>query len=263
MSLFALYRESLSDAARRRITPVIGVICLVSIFMIDGCTACASGEVFVNGEPRSIAEVAGGAGMASMLVLGLWVLVLAGLLAADHLRQTLEDGSAALCLARPVSRTSFVWARLLGVLTLAGLAGALLLGTTAVLLARRSGLPLAPALLSALACAGGALVVAALSMAASLYLPRLGTALLTLASVGAVAMANVVGAFREPGGGWLSVLDRVGPPLAIAIAKPLAAWIPGIEIASDASMLTLRLAVWCALAVGVLQWSFGRVELGR
>jgi hypothetical protein len=149
------------------------------------------------------------------------------------------------------------------VLTLAGLAGALLLGTTAVLLALRSGLPLAPALLAALACAGGTLVVAALSMTASLYLPRLPTALLTLASVGAVAMANAVGAFRETGGGWLALLDRLGPPLAIAIAKPLAAWIPGFEIASDAPMLMLRLAVWCALAVGLLQWSFARMELGR
>ena len=217
----ALYRESMGDAMRRRITPLIVAVCVFSIMMLDGCTACATGEVMIDGEATTIAELAGSAGVATMVVLGLWILVLAGVLAGDHLRQTLDDGTANLCLARPVSRGTFVMSRLGGVLSLTWLAGAALFGTTATLLAVRGGLPAGPAVYSALACASGTIIVGALSMAASLVLPRLGAILLTLVSIGAIAMANGVEALRKSGEGLLGMIDRVGPPLATAMAKAI------------------------------------------
>ncbi len=263
MSVFtALYRESLVDAMRRRITPVIIAVCLLSAMMVDSCTACATGQLIIDGEPRAFAEIAGGAGIATMVMLGLWILVLAGVLAADHLRQTLEDGSANLCLARPVSRLSFAWARLAGVLTLTWLAGAVLLGTTAALLAIRGGLPLAPAVWAALACGAGSLIVAALSMAASLLLPRLGAVLLVLMFVGVIAMANGVEGIRESGEGWLGLIDRLGPPLATAIARALSPWVP-VELPGDPLLLGLRLVLWCGIALGALHVTFSRTELGR
>ena len=263
MSNFAaLYRESMSDAMRRRITPVIIAVCLLSALMLDSCTACATGQVIIDGEARGMAEIAGSAGTATLVVLGLWILVLAGVLAADHLAQTLEDGSANLCLARPVSRLSYAWARLAGVLTLTWLAGAVLLGTSAALLSSRGGLPLAPAAWAALACGAGSLIVAALSMTASLLLPRLGAILLTLMFVGAVAMANGVEGIRQSGEGWLALIDRLGPPLGTSIAWPLSTWVP-VDLPGDPLLLSLRMALWCVIALGALQITFNRTELGR
>jgi hypothetical protein len=259
----ALYRESMGDDVRRRITPVIIAVCIFSIMMLDGCTSCATGEVMVDGKPTAIAELAGGVGIATMVVLGLWIMVLAGVLAADHLRQTLEDGSANLCLARPVSRGTFALSRLAGVLSLTWLAGAALFGTTAGLLAVRGGLPVAPAAWAALACASGTIIVGALAMAASLLLPRLGAILLTLMSIGAIAMANGVEAIRKSGDGLLGMIDRVGPPVATAMANALSSWVPGVEIPGDPLLLGLRLALWCGISLAALQWAFSRMELGR
>jgi hypothetical protein len=110
-------------------------------------------------------------------------IALAGVLASDHLRATLDDGSAALSLARPVPREAFAVARLMGV---TAVAGAVVLGIAGFLLATRSALPLTPALCAAGACALGALTVGALAMAASLVLPRAVTVLLVLGSVALV-----------------------------------------------------------------------------
>ena len=264
MSSFApLYRESLGDAMRRRITPVIVAMCLFSAMMLDGCTACATGEVMVNGEPTTITELAGGAGLVTMVVLGLWILVLAALLASDHLSQTLEDGSANLCLARPVSRSTYVLARLAGSLTLAGAAGFVLLGFTVTLLTLRAGLSPIPAFWTLVACGAGCITVGALSMAASLVLPRLGTAIVALAGIGAVAMANALEGFRQTGAGWLGLLDQLGPPLASSMALTLAPWVPGANIPGDPVMLTLRALAWCAISISILEWTFKRTELGR
>jgi hypothetical protein len=259
----ALYHESMSDALRRRITPVIVAISLFSLMMIDGCTSCATGEIMIDGQPTAIAEVAGGAGIATMVVLGLWIMVLAGVLASDHLRQTLDDGTANLCLARPVSRNTFVLSRLGGVLSLTWLAGIVLFGASAGLLAARGGLEIAPALWAGLACLAGTIIVGALSMLASLLLPRLGAVLLTLMSIGAIAMANGVQGVSRTGDGLLGIIDRVGPPLATSMARALASWVPGVEFPGDPLLLALRLALWCTLSLVALQWTFSRTELGR
>ncbi len=257
----ALYRESMSDAMRRRITPVIVAVCLFSIMMLDGCTSCATGEFIIDGQPTTLADVAGGAGVATMVVLGLWILLLAGVLAADHLRQTLDDGSANLCLARPVSRWTFAMSRLAGVLSLTWLAGAALFGTTAALLALRGGLPIEPALWAALACASGTIIVGALAMTASLVLPRLGAILLTMMSIGAVAMANGVEGVRGSGEGLLGMIDRVGPPFATAIARALSSWVPSVEFPGEPLLLVLRLVLWCGISLAALQWTFSRTDL--
>ena len=142
----ALLAEAVRDAIRRRIVIGIVVACLFSLMLLDSCTSCATGEVVVNGEARPLASLAGGLGVATLVVLGLWIVSLAGILAADHLRQALDDGSARMSLARPVGRGTFVMARLGGVLCIAYATGLLLLGAAAFLLATRSGLSVAPAL---------------------------------------------------------------------------------------------------------------------
>jgi ABC-type transport system involved in multi-copper enzyme maturation permease subunit len=254
-----LAREALADALRRRIAAAVVVAALVSVAMLESCTSCTP-SITANGEARELSELAGPAGLGTFVVLGLWVIALAGVLAADHLRSTLEDGSALLSLARPISRESFALARLAGVLGLAYGAGLVVLGAAAGLLAARSGLPLLPALFAGAACALGCVSVAALAMAASLALPRAATLLLVLGGVWLIAFANGVGAFAEITG-WLGALDRVGPPLASSMALALAPWLEGVAIAGDPVRVFARLAAWAIGALLVLAYAFRRVEL--
>jgi ABC-type transport system involved in multi-copper enzyme maturation permease subunit len=260
MSAFgSLAREALADALRRRIAAAVAVAALASVAMLDSCTSCAP-SVTVNGEMRELSELAGAAGLGTFVMLGLWVIALAGVLASDHLRTTLEDGSAVLSLARPVSRDSFALARLAGVLGLTLGAGLIVLGAATALLSARSGLAVPPAVWAGAACALGCIVMAALAMAASLVLPRAATLLLVLGGVWLIALANGLGAFT-PLGGWLGWIDRVGPPLGSSMALALSPWLEGGQIAGDAAQVGGRLAAWAIGAVLVLVGGFRRVEL--
>jgi hypothetical protein len=214
----------------------------------------------VNGELRELSELAGPAGLGSFVLLGLWGIALAGVLASDHLRSTLDDGSALLALARPISRAAFALARLAGVLGLSSCAGVLVLGSAIALLAVRSGLAVAPALLASAGCARGCVAVAALAMTASLALPRAATLLLVLGGVWLVAFANALGSFTQLGG-WLGALDRVGPPLASSMALALAPWLDGVTITGDPVRVIARLVAWAIAAVLALIYAFRRVEL--
>jgi hypothetical protein len=140
--------EAVLDAVRRRIVAAIAVVSLLSLMLVDTCTTCGGGEVIVNGEVREMANIAGWTGTVTFAVLGLWSIVLAGVLASEHLAQTLADGSATLALARPVGRGTFAFARLAGSLAIALVTGAVLLGGTTLFLHARSGLPTGPALVA-------------------------------------------------------------------------------------------------------------------
>ena len=208
--LLALTIEAMLDAVRRRLALAVGVVCLLSIMMLDNCTGALPTTMMMNGEEVDIGDtVAGTTGVITFVVLSLWMVVLAGVLAADQLRETLEDGSATLALARPVSRLTFALARLGGVLAVAWGATALLLGSATFLLATRHEVPAPPGILGTLACALGGFVVAAWSMTASLYLPRTATTLMVFAAVGLIAISNLVGLGTEAGG-YLGLLDRFG-----------------------------------------------------
>lgn len=265
MNLFVLLAgEAVRDAARRRIVAVLAVVSLLSLLVVDSCTSCSSAEFVVNGELREFAGLTGYAGALTFVLLGLWCVVLAGVLAADHLAETLADGSATLCLARPVSRRTFAVARLAGALAVAWGTGALLLGGTGWLVIRRSAeLPVSPALLAAAAVAAGGLAVGGLSMAASLVLPRLATILLVVAGTAIVALANAIGLVREEATGGLALVDRLGPPLLTSLVHALAPWSPALELAGEPWTLAGRLGLWAAVGVGALWFAFERVELGR
>jgi ABC-type transport system involved in multi-copper enzyme maturation permease subunit len=260
MRAFALLAvEALRDAVRRRIAGAILVVCVLSVLMIDSCTGC-SPRIDVNGEVRELSELAGAAGIVTFVMLSLWIATLAGVLASDHLRETLEDGSAALALARPVGRGAFALARLAGALVLALGAGAVLLGSAGFLLATRQEVPPGPALGASVACALAAVAVGSFAMAASLVLPRLPTVLGVFVGVGLVALANAVGLVSRDGGGFLAALDRYGPPLASGVAAQLASWSPA-ELPLDDRMLLARLLAWALAGLALLVWGARRVEI--
>lgn len=198
--------------------------------------------------------------------LGLWICALAGFLASDHLQQTLEDGSANLCLARPVGRASFAFSRLFGALAVALGAGLVLLGASAFLLGARSGLPIAPALHAGFQVCLGAVVIGAFAMTLSLWLPRLATILLVTGGIATLTTANLLALVpreEETPLGFLSLLDQLGPPLAKAVIAALDPWVPFASAGLDPNVMTLRLIVWAALGCVALAFAFRRVELGR
>lgn len=256
-----LSAEAVSDGVRRRIVPVIAVVSLLSLTVIDSCTSCAS-QIVIKGQEAQIPEVAGWSGMLILVVLGLWTVVLAGVLASDHLVETLENGAARGVLARPVGRGAFALSRLLGALVITFITGALLLGTAAFLLHTRQGLDLAPVLWAGLACAASASIVGSLAMAVSVALPRIATTLLVLLLVGGVSAVNAFGLAGQTLEGVAGWIDRAGPPLSSAMVVALAPWIEPTQIVGEPIELGLRLALWTVGGVSLLVVVFRRTDIG-
>ncbi|MDJ0786629.1 MAG: hypothetical protein QNK05_07450 [Myxococcota bacterium] len=253
--------EAVRDAARRRIVAVVIVLSFLSLLGIDGCTSCA-GQVTVNGQTQEMGELAGITGTLTFGILGFWCILLAGVLAAEHLAQTLIDGSANLTLARPVGRSAFALARLAGALSIALIMTAVLLGATAGLLFVRGSLSLGPPAVAAGVVVLGSVTIGALSMAASLYLPRVACMLLSVFALASTGLANLVGLFGETKG-VLGGIDAAGPPILGALALALDPWIPQVEVPGDPVMAWIRLGVWAVGSVALLALAFRRLELGR
>ena len=252
--------EAVADAVRRRIVPVIVVLAVVSLFFIDSCSSC-SPAVTQNGQQVELSQIAGFAGVISVVSLGLWTLVLAGALASDHLAEPLSDGSASLVLSRPVSRGSFALTRLAGTLGLALLTGAVLLGTSGLLFSARQGLAIAPVAGVFLACALGTVTVAALAMMASLWLPRTLTALLVFGTVWGVGILETAVRLGAEIGGLAGAVARYGPPLAGSMIAALSGWVEQPLPEGGALLLGVRALVWAAASVAALIFAFRRIEI--
>jgi len=251
-SFRALTSEAVNDAVRRRIVAAIAVVSLLSLLVVDGCTQCGTPTIMQNGVPVELPEVAGWTGVVIFSVLGLWAMVLAGILASDHLSEPLADGSAVLVLARPVSRSTFALARLVGALVIAFATGAVLLGGSTALLHARNGVAIGAALWGGLACATGATAVASLAMTASLFLPRIATLFCVLAAVGAIAVVNALSLFGTELSGVSLLLDRFGPPLGTSMVSAVAGWIAPAEVPADPVAIAIRAVAWAVAGVSLL-----------
>lgn len=255
-----LAREGLRDAARRRVVPAVVGLCLLTLAMVNSCTRC-SPVVESNGGQLETLAVFGWAGVVTVGILALWCVILAGLVAADHLSSTLEDGSALLVLSRPLSRRTFASARLAGSLIISVAAAFFLLGGAGLLLSIRGGLPLLPAFLAIGATVVNCVAVAALAMVSSLYLPRLVTFLLVIGGTTSVAMANLMSASGMDLGSVFVLLDEMGPPVLSAIVLALSGW-SGQPIDGDAGLsVAARLLIWSAGSVSTLLFLFDQREL--
>jgi hypothetical protein len=210
-----------------------------------------------------VPDVSGWSGMVIFTVLALWTMVLAGVLASDHLAEVLDDGTAPLVLARPVSRANFALARLGGVLVITLVTGVVLLGGTTFLLVARNGVAVDAAIAGGLACALGATAIAALAMTASLYLPRIATVMAVLVGVGLVGTVNAVGMFRVELGGIPWAIDRFGPPLATSVITALSGWIAPVEIPADPLAVTVRAVAWAVAAIALLVVVFRSRDIGK
>jgi ABC-type transport system involved in multi-copper enzyme maturation permease subunit len=259
---FELAGEAFRDAMRRRIVSVIAVIALLSLLAVDSCTSCSgSSQIVQDGAQVSIHDISGWAGMLIFTVLSLWTMVLAGLLASDHLAETVFDGSANLILARPVRRSEFALARLAGALGIATGTGAVVLTVSTYLLHLRNGISLGAAIWAGLACLSGALVVAALAMTLSLFLARVATAMSVLFFVGAITFVNVFTLFGASLGRLGYILQHFTPPLCTAVVVALKPWIAPVVPDVDPTIMTLKLAFWVVASVLILLATFQKREL--
>ena len=257
----ALAREALADALRRRLVLAVAVASLLSLQLVESCTSCGSATLMRDGQVVELPEVAGVGALAVMVAAALWTLLLAGFLASDHLAEPLDDGSAALLLARPVGRGRFALARLAGALAIALASGALLLLATAALLHARQGLPWWPVLPAFAACAAAASTVGALAMLASLYLPRVATVLLVLMGVTGVAAVNVAALFGAELGGLVGAVERFGPPLISPVALALREWLAPSTLPGNGLAIALRQIAWMLASAALLVHAFRRVEI--
>ena len=256
-----LAREALADALRRRLVLAIAVASLLSLQAVNSCTSCGTATIVRDGQVVELPQVAGMGALTLMIACALWTLLLAGFLASDHLAEPLDDGSAALLLARPVGRGRFALARLAGALAIALASGAVLLLATGGLLHARQGLPWWPALPAFAACAAGAATVGALAMLASLYLPRIATVLLVMMGVAGIAGVNVAALFGAELGGLAGAVQRFGPPLVSPVALALRDWIAPTAVPGDALTLALRQIAWMLASAAALVHAFRRVDL--
>ncbi len=266
-AFLTLTAEACRDGLRRRFAFVAGAVLLLGLGATESCTTLEIGAVSVNDRTLDPQTVAGFLAPFLFAVQALLVVVMAGVLASDHLARPLEEGSALLWLARPVDRAIFAAARLGGALGVALGAGLILLAGTAGMLVVRQGLAIGPALLAMLGTALSCVVVAALAMAASLRLGRTAVLLLVVVGVPLIAAANswaLASMLIDPQaevGGISGVLLRFGPPLGFGIFGPVSVWNPYVQEAHAGPAL-LRLGLWAFGAFGLIWLCFRRMELG-
>jgi ABC-type transport system involved in multi-copper enzyme maturation permease subunit len=250
-----LSSEAIRDAFRRRTVAVVAVVCLLTLLMMESCSGCQA-QIQLEGEAAKALDILSWAGVTAWCVLALWVITLAGLLSADQLSQAIDDGSAQLVLARPVSRDTFALSRLAGALAVALAAGLVLLGGATFFVGVRNALPLAPALVAFGACALSCVSIGAIAMTVSLHLPRMATVMLIFLAIASISSVNL---FSVAGGGvdgFYGVVDRFGPPLASSVLLALAPWAGQPLDHVDAVSVIIRLIVWALGGIGLLVWSF-------
>jgi hypothetical protein len=259
--------EATRDALRRRFAVAIAIVLAVSLLWVRSCTDF--GPMSVNRQVVDPALVAGFLAPILFSLQTLAVLLIAGVLASDHLARPLAEGNSTLWLARPVARGTYAGARLVGALAVAFGAGAILLGGSAALLSARHEVSLEPALLAAAATALGGVVVAALAMTLSLVLGRTAVLLTLLVAVPLQGFANATSlalALLQPDAmlpAALASIDRFGPPLGTAVFAAVSAWNPRVDASGILLPALGRLALWAVGAVALLRIVFRRIDIAH
>ena len=252
--------EAFQDALRSRLGLAVAACSLLALLFVDRCTSVESSLV-LNGEiVQPAAQVRA---LAPMLFgcVSLFLVAASGLVASDGLARPVADGSIALWLARPVSRTVYALARLAGTLALAIAAGGAALGAAAFLLHTRHSFTFEPALFAGLVYAASAAIVCALAMALSLYVPRVITLFAVMLWIQFIVAANAAHLFGASFGGWFAALERWGPPLGTALFYALSGWISLRVDTHEVFSVMLRLAGWVGLGVAILVACVRRLEL--
>ena len=254
--------EALRDALRSRVGLGVLLLALLLAMGADRCAGAGAGRFSWNG--RVLAPEAAGAVLGPLLyvTLALALVAAAGLVASDALARPLEEGSAALWLARPVGRSTYALARLCGALLLAVGAAAPVLGFVTALLSTRFGLAWQPGAAGFAVFLADAVVVSAVAMLVSLFVPRLLALFGVFLWLQVVVFTNAMHVLGTIGGeGGARFVEGYGPPLGTALLFAVAPWV-GLELdPHDLVAAALRLAVWGAGSLVLLLLAFRQHEL--
>jgi hypothetical protein len=255
-----LAAQAFQDALRSRLGLAVAGCALLALFFVDRCTSLES-SFMLNGEAIDPRAPLRAMGPFLFGCVSLFLVAASGLVASDGLARPVADGSVALWLARPVSRTVYALARLSGTLALAIAAGAGALAVAAFLLHARHGFSFTPALFAGLVYVASASIVSALAMTLSLYLPRVVTLFAVMLWIQLIVVANAAHMLGAAFGGWFAALERWGPPLGTALLYAVSGWVSLRLDAYDVFSVMLRLAAWIALSAALLVLSVRRMEL--
>ena len=253
--------HAVRDASQKRLVPAVLVLSLLSLFVMDSCSSCNT-NIVVQGEATTV-DLSSFAGVLMFGLLSVWSISLAGLLAADHLREIFEDGSAFLWLSRPISRPTLALGRLLGSLIISLGAALILCGGASFFLSVRGNLPLAPALLATLSVLVSCASIAALSMLSSLFVPRVVNFLLVFGAVGSISVLNLATVGGRSISGLFFVLDQFGPPLMTAIVAALVPWWSSSSVVIPFWDIVIRSFIWFFGSIVLLLVVFDQSELSR
>jgi len=255
-----LAAEAFQDALRSRLGLAVAGCALLALVFVDRCTSL-EGSFVLNGEAVNPAMTLRAIGPILFGWVSLFLLAASGLVASDGLARPVADGSIALWLARPVSRTVYALARLSGTLALAISAGGGALAAAAFLLHARHGFALEPALFAGLVYAASTAIVCALAMALSLYVPRVVTLFAVMLWIQLIVVGNAAHMLGASFGGWFAALERWGPPLGTALFYAMSGWVSLRLDAHEVALVMLRLAGWIGLSAALLVLSVRRLEL--
>jgi len=259
-TLHLLAIQAFQDALRSRLGLAVAGCALLALFFVDRCTSLESSLV-LNGETVDPGLSARAFGPFLFGCVSLFLVAASGLVASDGLARPVADGSVALWLARPVSRTVYALARLSGTLALSIAAGGGALIAAAFLLHVRRGFTLEPALFVGLVYAASAAIVSALAMALSLYVPRVVTVFAVMLWIQLIVVANIAHMLGATFRGWFAALERWGPPLGTALFYAMSGWLSLRLEVHDVVSIVLRLVVWIGLSSALLVLSVRRLEL--
>ena len=118
MKIWALTKIGLKECLRQRVVYFIFAISLLFVFMAKGCDiGTIKGENMLIGKEARQGIALG----ISFHGIVFWSIMLCGLLASQALTRDMDEGLAAVTLARPLSRDAFIAGKLLPVLIISAL----------------------------------------------------------------------------------------------------------------------------------------------
>ena len=118
MKIWALTKIGLKECGRQRVVYFIFLISLLFVFMAKGCDiGTIKGESLLIGKEARQGIALG----ISFHGIVFWSIMLCGLLASQSLTRDLDEGFAAVTLARPLSRDAYIVGKLLPVLIISTL----------------------------------------------------------------------------------------------------------------------------------------------
>ena len=118
MKIWALTKIGLKECSRQRLVYFIFLISLLFVFMAKGCDiGTIKGESLLIGKEARQGIALG----ISFHGIVFWSIMLCGLLASQALTRDLDEGFAAVTLARPLSRDAYIVGKLLPVLIISTL----------------------------------------------------------------------------------------------------------------------------------------------